>query len=131
MPAQPESQPERDSSANQPHRHRQVAESFGLGEAFAGVYRRVMPDSPNVWAGPILEAYLTMCGKAADGIRQAGRFGDAEEWRFGWDRRYTRDEWVDQVPTFGGHTQLPPATLDDLLAGVGAAVDAAGGSFTI
>jgi SAM-dependent methyltransferase len=103
----------------------------GLTEAFAAVYRRVIPDSPNVWGGPILDAYLTMCGAAADGIRQAGAFGDPEEWRFGWDRRYTRDQWLDQVPTFGGHTQLAPATLEDLLAGIGAAIDAARGSFTM
>ena len=103
----------------------------GLGEAFAGVYRQVMPGSPNLWAGPIVDAYLMMCAKAADGIRQAGAFGDPEQWRFGWDRPYTRGEWLEQVPTFGGHTQLPPATLEDLLAGIGAAIDAAGGSFTM
>jgi SAM-dependent methyltransferase len=102
-----------------------------LGEAFAGVYRRVIPDSPNVWAGPILDAYLTMCGTAVDGIRRAGVFGEPEQWRFGWDRHYTRDQWLDQVPTFGPHTQLPPATLTDLLAGIGAAIDAAGSSFTM
>jgi hypothetical protein len=85
----------------------------------------------NVWAGPILDAYLMMCGTAADGIRQAGAFGGTEEWRFGWDRPWTRDEWLEQVPTFGGHTQLPPATLEDLLAGIGAAIDAVGGSFTM
>jgi len=102
-----------------------------LGEAFAGVYRQVMPGSPNVWAGPILDAYLMMCGTAADGIRQVGAFGGPEEWRFGWDRPWTRDEWLEQVPTFGGHTQLPPATLEDLLAGIGAAIDAVGGSLTM
>jgi hypothetical protein len=102
-----------------------------LGEAFAGVYHQVIPDSPNVWAGPILDSYLTMCGQAADGIRQAGAFGDQGQWRFGWDRRYARDQWLDQVPTLGPHTRLPPATLEDLLAGIGAAIDAAGGSFTM
>jgi len=103
----------------------------GLGEAFAEVYRQLMPGSPNVWARPILDAYLKMCGTAADGIRRAGTFGDPEQWRFGWDRPYTRGEWLDQVPTFGGHTQLPPAKLEDLLAGIGTAIDAAGGSFTM
>ena len=67
-----------------------------------------------------------MCGKAADGIRQAGAFGEPEQWRFDWDRAYTRDEWLDQVPTLGGHTQLPPAKLAELLAGIGAAIDAVG-----
>jgi SAM-dependent methyltransferase len=103
----------------------------GLGEAFAEVYRQVMPGSPILWAGPILDAYLTMCGTAADGIRQTGAFGDPQQWRFGWHRRYTRGQWLDQVPTLGGHTQLPPAVLDDLLAGIGTAIDAAGGSFTM
>ena len=103
----------------------------GLGQAFARVYHQVMPGAPNLWAGSILDAYLTMCGTAADGIREAGAFGDPEQWRSSWDRRYTTSEWLDQVPTFGGHTQLPPATLEDLLAGVGAAIDAAGGSFTM
>ena len=103
----------------------------GLAEAFAEVHRQVMPDSPNFWAMPMLDSYLTMCAQAADGIRQAGAFGDQEQWRFGWERHYTRDEWLDQVPTLGPHTQLPPATLDDLLAGIGAAIDAAGGGFTM
>jgi SAM-dependent methyltransferase len=104
----------------------------GLGEAFAEVYRQVLPDSPNLWtAGPILDAYLKMCAKAADGIQQAGAFGGPEQWRFGWDRPYTRGEWLEQVPTFGGHTQLPPARLEDLLAGIGAAIDAVGGNFTM
>ena len=80
---------------------------------------------------PALDAYSVMCGRAADGIRQAGAFGDPEQWRFDWDRPYTRDEWLEQVPTFGGHSQFPPDKLEELLAGIGAVVDAAGGSFTM
>jgi SAM-dependent methyltransferase len=104
----------------------------GLSEAFAGIYRRVLPDAPfSLWARPVLDAYLVMCGKASDGIRRAGAFGEPEQWRFDWERPHTRDEWLEQVPTFGGHSQIPPATLEELLAGIGAAVDAAGGSFTM
>jgi hypothetical protein len=73
-----------------------------------------------------------MSGKAADGTRQAGgAFSEPEQWRFDWDRRYTSDEWLEQVPTMGGHTQLAPAKLDELLAGLGAAIDAVGGGFTM
>jgi SAM-dependent methyltransferase len=103
----------------------------GLGEAFAGVYRRVdtgLPFTPS--ERPLLDAYLAMCAKAADGMRRAGAFGEPEQWRFDWDRPYTRDEWLEQVPTFGGHSQIPPAKLQELLAGIGAVIDAAGGSFT-
>jgi hypothetical protein len=38
---------------------------------------------------------------------------------------------VAQLFTFGGHNRLPAAAIDELLAGIGAAVDAAGGGFTM
>jgi SAM-dependent methyltransferase len=103
-----------------------------LGEAFSAAYRRVLPGSPVSrvpMPGP--DAYSALCAKAADGMRQTGAFGDAEQWRFDWDRTYARDEWLDVVPTFGGFSQFPPATREDLLASIGAAIDAAGGSFTM
>ncbi len=103
-----------------------------VAEAFAAVYRRVMPDLPfNPWARPAPEASSALVTKAADGIREAGAFSDPEQWRFEWECSYTRDDWLDQVPTTGGLTQLPPAQLEQLLAGIGAAVDAVAGSFTM
>ena len=103
-----------------------------MNEAFAAVYHRVVPGSPVLRRGmPGPEAYAVMCGTAADGIRQAGGFSSPEQWRFDWDRRYTREEWLETVPTFGGHSQFPPAKLDALLAGIGAVIDSAGGSFTM
>jgi SAM-dependent methyltransferase len=103
----------------------------GLATDFAGVYRQVRPGLPfNPWARPVLDSYLAMCGTAADGIRQAGGFGEPEQWRFEWDHSYTRDQLLDQVPTAGGHSQIESAKLAELLAGLGAAIDAVGGSFT-
>ena len=64
-------------------------------------------------------------------MRQAGAFADSHEWRFDWDRPYTRDEWLDVVPTFGGYGQIRPAKQEELQAGISAAIDAAGGSFTM
>lgn len=105
-----------------------------LAESFAAVYRRVMPDSPLFrggagHGGP--DAYRGPCAKAAEGMRQAGAFGEPEQWRFDWDRRYTRDEWLDQLPTSGFWAQIPAAGQREILAGIGAAVDAAGGSFAM
>jgi SAM-dependent methyltransferase len=103
-----------------------------VGEALAMVHRRVLPDSPlsrGVMPGP--DAYSALCTKAADGMRQAGAFTDSDEWRFDWDRPYTRDEWLDVVPTFGGFSQIRPARQEELLAGIGAVIDTAGGSFTM
>jgi SAM-dependent methyltransferase len=103
-----------------------------LNEAFAEAFRLARPGSPVPGRGlPGPEVYAPLCAKAADGMRQAGAFGDPEQWRFDWDRPYTRDEWLDTVPTFGGINRFPPDQLAELLAGMGAAIDAVGGSFTM
>ena len=101
--------------------------------AFAAVFRRVMPDSPfNLQATTrALDGYQPLLAKAADGIREVGGFGDPEQWRFGWEHSYTRDEWLDQLPTSGALTRLPPDKLAEVLAGIGAAIDAIGGGFTV
>jgi SAM-dependent methyltransferase len=108
-----------------------------LGEAFADAYRRVLPPGSPFSSGavmPGLDAYSAFFTKAEDGIRQSGVFSDPEpwqHWRYDWNQSYTRDQWLDMVPTSGGHSKFPPATLQELLAGIGAAIDAAGGSFTM
>ncbi|WP_171168117.1 class I SAM-dependent methyltransferase [Streptomyces sp. I05A-00742] len=103
----------------------------GLGEAFSAVYRRVLPDVPVPNPVPGLDGYAPILAGAADGMRRTGAFDAPEQWRFDWERPFTRDEWLDQVPTFGGHSRLPANALDELLAGLGAAVDAVGGRFTM
>jgi SAM-dependent methyltransferase len=106
--------------------------SSEVAEAFSGVYRRVMPDVPrNPWAMSALDGYSVLFTRAVDGIRQVGAFSDPEQWRFDWQRSYTRDEWLDQLPTFGDASRFPPAKLEELLAGIGAAIDATGGNFTM
>ena len=103
-----------------------------LAETFAAVYRRVVPELPfSHWSVPGLTTYAKGFAMAADGMREAGAFGEPEQWRFDWQRSYARDEWLDVVPTFGGHGQVSPDKLDELLAGIGDAVDAVGGEFTM
>jgi SAM-dependent methyltransferase len=105
-----------------------------LREAFGALYQRVVPDSPmaaGFWSRPASVQYLRMCEAAAAGMRSAGRFSEPQTWRFDWSRPYTRDEWLDQVPTSGGFGLLPADVQADLLAGIGAAVDAVGGAFTM
>jgi SAM-dependent methyltransferase len=104
-----------------------------LREAFGEVYRRAVPGSPlgGFFARPAVDAYLSMCATAADGMRAAGGFGQAEQWRFDWERPYTRAQWLDVIPTLGGQSQLPAPVLGELLAGMGAAIDAVGGGFTM
>lgn len=101
-------------------------------EAFAAVHRRVLPDAPlNPWATPQLAAYEPLSVRAADGMRQTGVFGTPEQWRYDWKHTYTRDQWLDQLPTHGGNSQLPRPVLRELLTGIGAAVDALGGGFAM
>ncbi len=105
----------------------------GVADAFAEVSRRVVPDSPfNVQSTRNgVDLYQTMFAKFADGIREEGEFGEPEQWRFDWEQSYTRDEWLDLLPTTGGLTQLPPDKLTQVLEGVGAAIDKIGGGFTM
>jgi SAM-dependent methyltransferase len=104
-----------------------------LREAFAEVFRRVLSDSPSggFRNRPAIDLYRAGWEKVADVIRQAGAFGEPEEWLSYWERPYTRDEWLDLVPTSGGFTRRPEAIQQELLDGLGAAVDAAGGTFTM
>jgi SAM-dependent methyltransferase len=104
----------------------------GVAEAFAAVYRRVLPDLPfEPWARPALEAHTGIMERATAGIGDAGAFGEAEHWRWDWEHVYTRDEWLDQVPSHGGINQFPPERVSALLAGLGDAIDAVGGRFTM
>ncbi|MEC3918021.1 class I SAM-dependent methyltransferase [Nocardia sp. CDC160] len=101
--------------------------------AFAAVYREFLPDSPLslVADRPALELYQTILTKALNGIRETGSFAEPEQWRFDWQRIYTRDEWLDQIPTHGALTQTPPDTLAAILDGIGTAIDTMGGTLTI
>jgi SAM-dependent methyltransferase len=104
-----------------------------VAEAFAAVYQRVLPDSPfNLRpTKQALDSYQALVTKAADGIRKVGGFGDPEQWRFDWERSYTREAWLDQLPTSGALTRLPSDKLAEVLEAVGAAIDAMGDSFTM
>jgi SAM-dependent methyltransferase len=103
-----------------------------VAEAFSEVYRRVLPDSPfSRGVTPGLKPYSAFLTKAADGIREARAFGEPEQWRFDWEQSYTREQWLDLLPTTGALTQLPPDQLAEVLGEVGAAVDQLGGSFTM
>jgi SAM-dependent methyltransferase len=104
-----------------------------LGRELAAAFARARGgDQParNPLPGP--DAYATLCDKAADALRETGGFGEPEQWRFGWDQRYTRDEFLDVVPTYGGMgSRLPADQMNEILAATGAAIDAFGGAFTM
>jgi SAM-dependent methyltransferase len=104
-----------------------------VAKALTDVYRRLAPDAPfNAQSSrSALDIYQEMFAKAVNGIAHAGGFDDPEQWRFDWEQSYTRDQWLDQLPTTGGLTQFPPDKLAEVLDCVGAAIDTIGGGFTM
>ncbi|MCQ4208036.1 class I SAM-dependent methyltransferase [Streptomyces longispororuber] len=103
-----------------------------LAAAFSAAHLAALPDAPrNPWARATLDAYGPIFATVADGLRTDGSFGEPEEWRFDWERTYTRDEWLEQMRTSGEAGQYAPERLTALLTGTGAVIDALGGTFTM
>ncbi|MFC8125726.1 class I SAM-dependent methyltransferase [Streptomyces sp. NPDC057302] len=104
-----------------------------VAEPFAAAYRQAAPDSP-LNGQPTrrpLGLYQAAYEKFADKIRETEQFNAPEQWRFDWEQSYTRDQWLDLLPTTGGLTQLRPDQLDQILDAVGSAIDSLGGGFTM
>ncbi|WNM35471.1 class I SAM-dependent methyltransferase [Streptomyces sp. Li-HN-5-11] len=104
-----------------------------VAEPFAAAYRRVAPDSPfgNQPARRPLDMYRAGYANIAEKVRETGRFTDPVQLRFDWEQSYTRDQWLDLLPTTGGLTRLRPDQLAEILGAVGHAIDALGGRFTM
>ncbi|RIQ19574.1 class I SAM-dependent methyltransferase [Jiangella rhizosphaerae] len=106
-----------------------------IAAAFGEVYRRVdtgLPFTP--WAGGLsaVEGYEQgILARAADGIRETGAFTEPRRLRLDWQATVTREAWLDQVPTAGGHHRIPADRLATLLDGLGNVIDDHGGSFTM
>ncbi|MGW2836438.1 class I SAM-dependent methyltransferase [Streptomyces sp. NPDC001493] len=104
-----------------------------VAEPLAEALRRAAPDSPfsGQPARRPLGLYEAVYAKIGDRIRETGRFEEPEQWRFDWERSYTRDQWLDLLPTTGGLTRLRPGQLAEVLEAVGGAIDSLGGRFTM
>ncbi|WP_369211578.1 class I SAM-dependent methyltransferase [Streptomyces flavofungini] len=104
-----------------------------VAEPFAAAYRRAAPDSPlnGQPARRPLDFYQAAYARIADQLRETGRFDDPEQWRFDWERSYTRDQWLALLPTTGGLTRLRPDQRAGILDAVGGAIDSVGGHFTM
>ncbi|MGW1467248.1 class I SAM-dependent methyltransferase [Streptomyces sp. NPDC002308] len=104
-----------------------------VAEPLAEALRRAAPDSPfsGQPARRPLGLYEAVYAKLGDRIRETGRFEEPEQWRFDWERSYTRDQWLDLLPTTGGLTRLRPEQLAEVLEAVGGAIDSLGGRFTM
>ena len=105
-----------------------------IGEAQAAAVRRLLPDLPVNFQnrpGGARAGYRALFARAVDAFRDTGAFTAPEDWRYEWDRPYTRDEWLDLLPTTGVLTRASAEVLAGVQDEVGAAIDAAGGSITV
>ena len=107
--------------------------SPAAAEAFAEAYQRIAPELPILRPGSdAVRGYLGLCDKVGEGLRAAdGAFGEPEIWQFEWDLTYSRDEWLDVVPTHGGVSLIPQEQRNALLAALGEVIDELGGSVEV
>ncbi|MCE7001891.1 class I SAM-dependent methyltransferase [Kibdelosporangium philippinense] len=101
-----------------------------LAEEFTAIYRRLIPDSFSARVTGS-DPYSMLSDRAAEGIEASGEFHGQDEWRFTWEREYTKADWLDRLPTHGGWSTFSPEDTAAVLTAVGNAIDAAGGSFTM
>lgn len=98
-------------------------------EPLREIYRRLLPDAPVNRLHSTEDAYSTLGDKASEGIRRGGGFSEPEVWSIPYERRYSRDEYVDLLPTQGLHTRLPAPALNEILTTAATAIDEMGGEF--
>jgi SAM-dependent methyltransferase len=100
-----------------------------LAAAFAAAYQRIAAGSP--FARPGSRSHTRILDRTARGIHDAAAFDTPRVRRFAWEHTYTREQWLELVSTFGGHGLLDAERRDELMTGLGDAVDAVGGAFTM
>ncbi|MDP8959966.1 MAG: methyltransferase domain-containing protein [Actinomycetota bacterium] len=64
-------------------------------------------------------------------LAQTALFEGLEVRAYGWEQRYSRTEWLEQLPTHSDHRLLPGHQLTNLLRAVGEAIDRLGGSIRV
>jgi SAM-dependent methyltransferase len=104
-----------------------------ISEVYRDALREMAPASTfGRWLGrQRTDAYGGLFDSVTDGIRRSGRFRAPERWQADWDQAYTRDEWLDRMPTQGQLNDLSSSEQEEVLRRVGASIDASGGRFTL
>ncbi|MET7717345.1 class I SAM-dependent methyltransferase [Streptomyces sp. NPDC005407] len=105
-----------------------------MADTIADVCQRVMPNAPFDFRAMLtgaMDGYQAFFAKTSGGISEVSGFGEPEQWRFDWEWSYSRDAWLDQMPTLGAFTRLPADKMAEVLEGTGDVIDDLGGSFTM
>lgn len=99
-------------------------------EVLQVVYRRLAPgiDEDSILLGSPVAQRI---GAATACFGSSGRFSEPEVRTYPWLKTYSRQEWLDLLPTHSDHRTLPTERLAQLLEGVGAAIDDLGGTLDV
>src|SRR2546428_5799713 len=66
-----------------------------------------------------------------DAFVVSGKFVDLKRRSYNWTRRYSTNQWLDELPTHSGHRVLPPGLLEAILVEVEAMLEPLGGEITV
>ncbi|RPF22916.1 class I SAM-dependent methyltransferase [Myceligenerans xiligouense] len=103
-----------------------------VAAALAEVYRGVdLGLDVLPWERSPLAGYEKLAGAAVAGIWGSRAFGTVRRHDIPWLVEFTRDAWVDQVPTLAWHERLSPRALSRVLDGNAKVIDALGGTVTM
>lgn len=103
-----------------------------LADALAATYARVVPPDARLavgYAANRASDRLPDFAEVTDALGACDGLEAPEVASFPWSRTYTRDEWLDQLPTHSDHAALAPDVRERLLAEVGETIDRLGGAF--
>jgi SAM-dependent methyltransferase len=104
-----------------------------LRGALEVAYAAVAADFAARPAGPLHPAATPLENVAwsAQELREHGGFSDLAEQSVRWSQRYSREQYLGLLGTHSDHILLADGARERLFAAVGAAIDAAGGSFEL
>ena len=96
---------------------------------FGRVYREIAPDLLifSVFLGAGRIDYPTHATR----IMNSGLFEQVSFQEYRWTRRYTRSEWLDELPTHSDHFRLGRERLSVLVGSLGPAIDDLGGDISV
>lgn len=104
-----------------------------LAAALRAAYQRVLPnDWPTVVIGYAANKASDPTADfsvVADALRACHKLAEPQTKTFPWSRRYTRDQWLDQLLSHSDHAALALELRQKLFDEVGRTIDRFGGSF--
>lgn len=104
-----------------------------LADALDDAYERVLPpDASRLMIGYVANRSDSIAADfslVVDGLRTCDQLGEPAQKSFPWSRRYTRDQWLDQLESHSDHAALSPDLRRRLLDEIGRTIDDFGGSF--